>query len=418
MSGENEGKQRMTEIHFTMPFSYRTDIPHVNVYSWSTVLFFLLQIISVTPSNSACDESTLYSEDCNALFELFNFTNRLCFIPDVSLQDGSSTDPCGSDRRIECEKVNDDAGKFIVISLNLQGNPEQVNHCDSSLNALGKLKNLTSLNLSYYPLNGSLISSFPILSNLKSLTLTNNGINNIPKDFGNLVNLQHLDLSGNKFNSQDSSLMSLKSLSNLKELNLCGNGLLVFPRVLKDMFSLTHLDLSNNYLSGSIPNWLQLLHNLQYLNLQSNMLSGQIPKFLNNISEVYVSGNSFCGDGIGDICQPFPFVLLGTIIGTASSAIICTICIGVMLWHMKRRGNLRSGEGERTEIVFESMGGAKEEEPVVVVDSRQLIPVHINGTLIGMAHEIEPSSSNTWESNSSSSDDEESDPKNSEERKL
>ncbi|KAF5480865.1 hypothetical protein F2P56_001575 [Juglans regia] len=93
----------------------------------------------------------------------------------------------------------------------------------------------------------------------------------IPKEFGNLISLESLDLTNNNLTGEIPS-----SLGNLKALQF--------------------LTLSQNKLNGTIPESLSSLPKLIILQLDSNDLSGQIPEHLFKISKHNFTGNNLnCG---------------------------------------------------------------------------------------------------------------------------
>lgn len=85
------------------------------------------------------------------------------------------------------------------------------------------------------------------LSELKSLWLSYNNLNEIPDSFSNLSNLEILELRSNNLEKVTKSLVDLK---NLKYLGLSYNNITKLPDWVKDFSSLTKLFLSHNKLSG------------------------------------------------------------------------------------------------------------------------------------------------------------------------
>ena len=90
----------------------------------------------------------------------------------------------------------------------------------------------------------------------------------------------------------------LGNLSNLESLLLRSNQLSGIPPELGNLSKLTKLDLHNNKPSGSIPKELGKLSKLTYLYLNNNQLTGSIPKELGNLSKLTrlgLSGNQLSG---------------------------------------------------------------------------------------------------------------------------
>ena len=115
------------------------------------------------------------------------------------------------------------------------------------------------------------------------LDLSLNGLNGeIPRELGNLSNLEGLDLSHNRLGG--GMPPELGKLANLKVLNLGANELNgEIPPELGNLTNLEELNLSINQLSGEIPPELGNLSGLKWLGLSGNQLSGEIPLELGNL---------------------------------------------------------------------------------------------------------------------------------------
>ncbi|GKV07966.1 hypothetical protein SLEP1_g19659 [Rubroshorea leprosula] len=205
-----------------------------------------------------------------------------------------------------------------VFMLNLRNSNADDLEGNGAMDALGgEIKpSLLHLNdLNYLDLSGNNFGGIPIpdfigsLRKLKYLNLSGASLSGvIPPSFGNLSNLNFLDLDNDLGESNESDLRWLSHLSSLKYLNLKGFDLIkasgywleavnVLPS-LKELHlpscrlsnlpstfpfinftSLQVLDLSNNGFNSAIPYWLFNISSLKYLDLSSNNLEGQLPAF-------------------------------------------------------------------------------------------------------------------------------------------
>ncbi|XP_067211175.1 leucine-rich repeat protein lrrA-like isoform X3 [Linepithema humile] len=113
------------------------------------------------------------------------------------------------------------------------------------------------------------------LKNLTTLNIANNGINFLPKEFGNLP-LSDLNLSFNYLKRQSKQsamewLMQASIRNNLKKLNLSFNYLTEFPLQITYLKNLRSLYINNNRIKF-LPKELGTLPHLTHLNLSCNHL--------------------------------------------------------------------------------------------------------------------------------------------------
>ena len=158
--------------------------------------------------------------------------------------------------------------------LNLEGTEEEIynwkslnlsrNSIEEIPREIGELINLKQLDL-----NNNRIKEIPEfigkLINLKSLYLNNNKISEIPLEIGNLIKLKYLGLS---FNQLTEIPDVIGKLINLKSLYLNNNKIIKIhesgsrgpePKGLKNLINLEVLFLSNNKLDNNEINKLRLL---------------------------------------------------------------------------------------------------------------------------------------------------------------
>ena len=131
-----------------------------------------------------------------------------------------------------------------------------------------------------------------------TLILENNSVyGRIPPELGRLTELTNLNLGGNHLGWEIPG--ELGSLSKLKRLNLRGNRLRgEIPAALWRMGSLTHLYLEDNRLEGEIPAGLGQLRKLVNLHLNNNLLEGGIPAELGameSLRQLRLNGNKLKG---------------------------------------------------------------------------------------------------------------------------
>ncbi|KAJ6886707.1 receptor-like protein 9DC3 [Populus alba x Populus x berolinensis] len=146
---------------------------------------------------------------------------------------------------------------------------------------------LSSLQLRDCGLKGELPVSFGNLKQLEDLDLGyNNFIGPIPDIFANQTQLAWLDLSDNSF--QGHLPFSLRNIKNLDSLTLSFNNF--SGKISYDFFNLTQLtrlDLSYNKFDGQIPSSLGNFKKLDSLILSSNHFSGKIPYGFFNLTQLF-----------------------------------------------------------------------------------------------------------------------------------
>ncbi|XP_024395783.1 uncharacterized protein [Physcomitrium patens] len=149
-------------------------------------------------------------------------------------------------------------------------------------------------------LYGSIPKEIGQLVFLEQLDLTNNSIQGgIPTEIGKLTNLQVLTLDGNSLTSLPPQELLF---CNLTELSMHGNQINgKIPSWIGQMVQLVKLDLYTNNLWGGLPPEYGNLKNLQTLELWENQLSGYIPdewRGMTSIVNLNLPRNQFMG--------PFP----------------------------------------------------------------------------------------------------------------
>ena len=147
---------------------------------------------------------------------------------------------------------------------------------------------LTSLDLKFNSLVGSLPPQIGLLTHLKLIELGGNSIGltgTIPSEIGALTKLQGLVLTDNSFTGTLPSELGL--LTDLNALAFPTNRIEgTIPSALTKIENLRIFYGSNNLLTGSIPPDIGNLSKLSELHLDENMFTGSIPSTLGKLSDL------------------------------------------------------------------------------------------------------------------------------------
>ncbi|KAJ9540184.1 hypothetical protein OSB04_026690 [Centaurea solstitialis] len=179
--------------------------------------------------------------------------------------------------------------------LRVSGN-DVMNH-SSLLKGVSSLTDLVSLDLASCYLTSPILPDLQNMSSLVSLDLSNNDINEtLPNSLANLCNLRFVALQANHFLGSMSKLLQNFcecESPKLESLGLWGNLLFGYlPHKLGHLNKLVYLDLGFNYISGQIPNAIELALS------SNNFISGQIPDSigsLSNLETLMLNGKSISG---------------------------------------------------------------------------------------------------------------------------
>jgi Leucine-rich repeat (LRR) protein len=112
------------------------------------------------------------------------------------------------------------------------------------------------------------------LTQLQKLDLTRNNIQALPPEIGNLFQLQKLDLSNNQIQTIPAEI---GKLTQLQKLNLFGNNLQALPPEIGNLTQLQRLDLTHTNIEA-LPPEIGNLAQLQVLNLFGNNLQALPPE--------------------------------------------------------------------------------------------------------------------------------------------
>nr|GEU32879.1 receptor kinase-like protein Xa21 [Tanacetum cinerariifolium] len=171
---------------------------------------------------------------------------------------------------------------------------------------LGNCTGLVSLDLSENNLTGPIPVELFQLSSL-SIGLShaqNNLVGTLSQEIGKLKSLTTLDLSQNDL--VRAILGSIGSCTSLEYLHMNANSFHgMIPPMMGDLRGIRMLDLSSNNFTGDIPKFLEQL-NLSSLNLSFNNFDGEVPMIgiFKNASVISVDGNSRLCGGLPELRLP------------------------------------------------------------------------------------------------------------------
>ncbi|XP_073140836.1 brassinosteroid LRR receptor kinase-like [Henckelia pumila] len=201
-------------------------------------------------------------------------------------------------------------GSFLS-SLDLAEN--SISGSLTNISILGSCLGLVFLNLSKNSLDPPLVKDvaqkgtpFTGLSSLQALDVSYNNIsgqNVVPWLLSSgFSELQRLSLKGNKL-AGDLPVLNSK---NLVYLDLSTNNLSSYFPSFSDCSNLQHLDLSSNKFHGVVENSLLKCGKLSFLNLSNNQFAGSVPELPSgSIQFLYLRENDFLGafpPGLSDLC--------------------------------------------------------------------------------------------------------------------
>lgn len=176
-------------------------------------------------------------------------------------------------------------------SLTLDGNYFN----DTALDWLDSLSNLTILSLKNNRFHGKFPDSVTQIVTLADFAMSGNELSGRLPDLSSLASLRVLDVRENHLDSE-LPLMPKGLITVLLSKNLFSGDI---PVHFGDLVQLQHLDVSFNSLTGIPPPALFSLPNISYLNLASNMLSGPLPDHLScgvKLGYVDISNNRLIGE--------------------------------------------------------------------------------------------------------------------------
>lgn len=161
--------------------------------------------------------------------------------------------------------------------------------------SISRLSNLQTLTLDGNFFNGTFPDWFDQLSNLTNISLKNNKlIGSLSPSINRVKTLSYLDLSNNGVSGNLPTMPKSLVMFFVSHNSLNGE----IPQRYGQLHQLQQLDLSSNSLEGTPPDTLFSLPNMNYLNLASNMFSGSLSTRLRcsaDLKVVNISDNRLTG---------------------------------------------------------------------------------------------------------------------------
>ena len=152
--------------------------------------------------------------------------------------------------------------------------------------SIGRLKNLTELNLWNTKKIESLPDEIGNLTKLQRLNLSASRVSSLPKSIGKLKNLTDLDLYGAK--KIESIPDGIGNLTNLQKLKLYHSGISSFPASIQNLKNLEELQLYNTEDVLHLPNKIGDLTNLRKLTISQLTIITALPAFLRKLANLWV----------------------------------------------------------------------------------------------------------------------------------
>ncbi|KAL3620537.1 putative kinase-like protein tmkl1 [Castilleja foliolosa] len=335
-------------------------------------LFISLLLLTLTHSTSDVDllllhiKPSLQGAADNLLLSSWNTSTPLCQWRGLkwAFTNNSSSPPCETPSSPQWTNIYLYKSPFIrLVSLQLPS----ANLTGTIPKEIGQLTNLQSLYLSVNSLSGPIPLELGYSSSLSDIDLSHNQLKgSLPASIWNLCEsgvLVSLRLHGNSLSGTvpNPALPQVTTCRNLKFLDL-GQNLFsgAFPEFILGFQGLEQLDLSDNMLSGPIPPPITGLK-LEKLNLSHNNFTGVLPNFVGSKFGVDVfEGNSptLCGAPLRTCVNGRPGLSSGAIAGLVIGLMTGTVVLVSLLigyFQGKRKKNFDDEDYDDEDGEFEEL---------------------------------------------------------------
>ncbi|KAJ6386927.1 hypothetical protein OIU78_016791 [Salix suchowensis] len=145
------------------------------------------------------------------------------------------------------------------------------------------------IDISVNSLTGSIPQSFGNLTELQELQLSLNQISGeIPAQLGNCQKITHIELDNNQITgSIPPEIAQIGNLKNLNFLDLGSNRITgVIPEEISGCQNLAFLDLHSNAISGNLPRSFNKLVSLQFVDFSNNLIEGTLSPSLGSLGSL------------------------------------------------------------------------------------------------------------------------------------
>ncbi|KAG7957007.1 hypothetical protein I3843_11G153300 [Carya illinoinensis] len=238
-------------------------------------------------------------------------SENFCQVRNVNL---TSTTTDGPTRNVSCD-CNSTVCSITGIQL------KSLNLIGVLPAEFGELTNLQILDLTRNYINGSIPTSFAQLP-LVVLSLLGNRISEVPPEIGDISSLEELVLEDNLLEGPLPE--SLGNLSNLRRLILSGNNFTdAIPKTFGNLKNLSDFRIDGSRISGKIPDFVGNWINLTRLDMQGTYMEGPIPSNisrLTNLEELRISDLKGSSIGFPDLqdLKKLKFLVLRNCLITSS----------------------------------------------------------------------------------------------------